>query len=81
VLALEIRPELGRRAERAGQEPRCGGRHATPASNDLVDALQWDPQVSCERNLRDPEGNEEFLAQDFAGVSGSSVFREHGRVQ
>lgn len=75
VAALQVHPELRRRAEVAGQPGRRVGGDRPFAVDDLVDPPRGYGEALCETILADPHRFEELLAQDLAGVDGVSLLR------
>jgi hypothetical protein len=75
---LEIDPELGGGVKRQREQP-CGlWRDAALSADKFVDSLHWHAEMRGECNLRDAEWLEELLTQDYAGVRGNAVIRDHG---
>ena len=75
---LQIEPELRCRVERLGEEPGCFRGDTTLSADELVDSLDWYAQMRRKRHLGLAERDQEFLAQDLAGMGGNTVFRLHG---
>ena len=75
---LEIDPELGGGVKRQSKEPCSLRGDAALSADKFVDALHWHAEMRGECNLRDAERLEELLTQDYAGVRGNAIFRDHG---
>ena len=85
VVALQVHPELGRRAEVLGQSYSGVGGDTALAVHDLVDAARGHADGRGEFVLGDPEPLDEVLHEDLArvnrvdpvSVSGSRRARHH----
>ena len=75
---LQIEPEFRCRVERLSEEPGCFRGDTTLSANKLIDSLDRYAEVRCECHLGLAERNQEFFAQDLAGMCGNAVFRLHG---
>jgi hypothetical protein len=75
---LEIDPELGGGVKRQREQPCSLGGDAALSADKFVDALHWHAEMRSECNLRDAKRLEELLTQDYAGVRGNAVIRDHG---
>lgn len=76
VVVLEVEPDVGGPAEVTLEAQRGIDGDGAFAFDDLVDAARGDADVLGEPVFGESEGQEEILAQDFAGVDGRMCF--HG---
>ena len=65
---LQIEPEFRCRVERLREEPGCFRGDATLSADKLIDPLNRYAEVRCKRHLGLAERNQEFFAQDLAGM-------------
>ncbi len=75
---LQIEPEFRCRVERLSEEPGCSRGDTAFSADKLINSLDRYAEVRRKRHLGLAERNQEFFAQDLAGVCGNTVFRLHG---
>src|SRR5690606_17150810 len=75
VVALQVDPELGRRAEVPREPQSRVGADAALSVHDLVDAPRRHPDRHGYLVLADSERHKEVLHEHFAGVDGRQLIR------
>ena len=92
IIRLQDKPEFRAGTESFGKQPGAFRRDSTLATHDFIpkqepglfhDALNRYTDVPIglanrKGYLRQPERVQKFFKQDFAGMGGDTVFREHG---
>ncbi len=73
---LQMDPKLRRRAEESGQPERGARSDASPAADDLVEALKWNLDRRGQFALRHVGRGQKLLQKHLARVRGLTVGRE-----